>query len=173
LSSSAVPEPMPSSFLRRLLAWLPTLLWLSVLASFSTDLFSAEHTSGVLWKIIHALYGDMPTRQFQAIHFLVRKTAHFGSYGVLGVFAFYSWRASLPARPRWMPKWSVLALLLTLTAACLDEFHQSFVPSRTASPRDVMLDMMGAVFFQVVIASFTSLSSSAARSKKMSSTPNA
>src|SRR5258708_15094387 len=163
---------MPSSFLRRLLPWLPTLLWLSVLASFSTDLFSAEHTARVLLKIIHALYGGISTQQFQALHFLVRKTAHFASYGILGVFAFYSWRATLPARPRWMPKWSVLALLLTLAAAGLDEFHQSFVPSRTASPRDVMLDMMGAVFFQLVIASFTSLSSSAGRSKRTSSSPS-
>jgi len=164
---------MPASFLRRLLPWLPTLLWLSVLASFSTDVFSAEHTGTVLWKIIHALYSGITERQFQALHFLVRKAAHFGSYGILGVFAFYSWRASLPARPRWTLRWSGLALLLTLAAAALDEFHQSFVSSRTASPRDVMLDMMGAVFFQLVIASFTSLSSSKKRSRKTSSTLSA
>lgn len=157
---------MPSSFLRRLLPWLPTMLWLFVLTAFSTDTFSAEHTGGVLLKIIHALYGEMSARQFQALHFLVRKAAHFGSYGILGVFAFYSWRASLPARPRWTLRWSALALLLTLTAASLDEFHQSFVSSRTASPHDVMLDMMGAVFFQLVIISFTSLSSGTERSKK-------
>jgi VanZ family protein len=147
-------------------------VWLSVLTAFSTDAFSAEHTGSILLKIIHALYGGISARQFQAIHFLVRKAAHFGSYGLLGVFAFYSWRASLPARPRWTPRWSALALLLTLAAAGLDEFHQSFVPSRTASPRDVMLDMMGAVFFQLVIASFMSLSSSAKRSKKIFSAPS-
>jgi VanZ family protein len=159
---------MPTSFLRKLLPWLPTLLWLSVLTAFSTDTFSAEHTGSVLLKIIHAIYGGISARQFQALHFLVRKCAHFFSYGILGVFAFYSWRASLPARPRWMPRWSGLALLLTLAAAAADEFHQSFVPSRTSSPRDVMLDMMGAIFFQVVIASFTSLSSSARRKRASS-----
>ncbi|SRR6266700_4614695 len=156
---------MPSSFLRKLLPWLPTLLWLSVLTAFSTDTFSAEHTGSVLLKIIHALYGGISARQFQALHFLVRKAAHFFSYGILGVFAFYSWRASFPARPRWTPRWSALALLLTLAAGAMDEFHQSFVASRTSSQRDVMLDMMGAVFFQVVIASFTSLSSVKRRGK--------
>ncbi len=163
---------MPSSFLRKLLPWLPTLLWLSVLAAFSTDTFSAEHTGSVLQKIIRAIYGGISTRQFQALHFLVRKAAHFFSYGILGVCAFYSWRASLPARPRWTLRWSALALLLTLAAA-MDEFHQSFVPSRTASPRDVMLDMMGAIFFQVMIASFTSLSSGNRRGKTASPTSGA
>jgi len=159
---------MPGSFLRKLLPWLPTLLWLSVLTAFSTDTFSAEHTGAVLMKIVRALYGGISARQFQALHFLVRKAAHFFSYGILGVFAFYSWRASLPARPRWTPRWSALALLLTLVAAAMDEFHQSFVASRTSSPRDVLLDMMGAAFFQVMIASFTSLSD-AKRSRKISS----
>jgi VanZ family protein len=144
-------------------------LWLCVLTAFSTDTFSAEHTGSVLLKIIHLFYGGLSAQQFQALHFLVRKAAHFFSYGILGVFAFYSWRASLPARARWTPKWSALALLLTLAAGAMDEFHQSYVASRTSSPRDVMLDMMGAVFFQIVIASFTRLSSGAKRSRKPSS----
>jgi VanZ family protein len=142
---------------RKLLLWLPTLLWLCILASFSTDTFSAEHTGSILRQIIHAVYGPISHEQFQVIHFLVRKGAHFGSYGLLSVFAFYSWRSTLPARPRWTFRWSGLALALTLLAASLDEFHQSFVPSRTASPRDVLLDMMGALFFQILIASFIGL----------------
>src|SRR5258708_23943063 len=105
---------MPSSFLRRLLPWLPTLLWLSVLASFSTDLFSAEHTARVLLKIIHALYGGISTQQFQALHFFVRNTAHFASYAILGLFAFSSLLANLPSLPRLMPNASLLALLLSL-----------------------------------------------------------
>jgi VanZ family protein len=47
-----------------------------------------------------------------------------------------------------------LALLLTLIAGSLDEIHQIFVPSRGPSPYDVMLDMMGALFVQILIASF-------------------
>jgi len=50
-----------------------------------------------------------------------------------------------------MLRWSGLAMTLTLLAASLDEFHQSFIPSRTSSPYDVMLDMTGALCFQIVI----------------------
>lgn len=145
-------QPVPAAFSRNLLAWLPTLVWLCVLALFSTDTFSAEHTGSVLMKILHALFGRISAHQFQQIHFLVRKAAHFVSYGTLGAFAFFSWRATFPARPRWTLRWSTLALLLVLTAAALDEFHQSFVASRTGTARDVVLDCVGAFFFQLAIA---------------------
>lgn len=154
MSSPAVSESAPAPPLRKLWAWLPTLLWLGVLALFSTDTFSAEHTGGILMKILHALFGPVSAHRFHQIHFFIRKAAHFGSYGLLGALAFFSWRATLPAPPRWTFRWSILALWLVAVAASLDEFHQSFVSSRTGNVRDVFLDLAGAVFFQAVIATW-------------------
>jgi VanZ family protein len=151
LSSSALPSGN-IQIARTLLSWLPTFAWLCLLAAFSTDTFSAEHTGSILWKIVHAVYSGISPRQFEILHFLVRKTAHFTFYGLLSVFAYYSWKFTLPARQSWTFRWCGLALAVTLLAASLDEFHQSFVPSRTASPRDVMLDVLGACFFQLVLA---------------------
>jgi VanZ family protein len=119
---------------------------------FSTDMFSAEHTGSVLTKILQALFGTISEERFQQIHFLVRKSAHFGSYGLLGAFAFFSWRATFPAPRRWSLLWATLGLLTAFAGGSLDEFHQSFIPSRTSSFHDVMLDTVGALFFQVVIA---------------------
>ena len=152
MSSPAVTESAPARLPRKLWAWLPTLLWLCVLAFFSTDTFSAEHTGSLLMKVLHALFGGVSAHRFQQIHFFIRKAAHFGSYGLLGALAFFSWRATLPARPRWTLRWSALALMLVIAAASMDEFHQSFVSSRTSSLRDVTLDFVGALFFQAVIA---------------------
>jgi VanZ family protein len=154
LSSSVLPSRIIMSPRRKLLFWLPTLIWVCVLASFSTDVFSAEHTGSILWKIVHAVYGGISDRNFQVLHFLVRKSAHFVSYGLLSALAFFSWRATLPANGRWNIRWMRLALALTLLAASLDELHQSFVESRTGSFHDVLLDMAGALFFQFVIAFF-------------------
>lgn len=133
-------------------SWIPTLVWVCVLALFSTDLFSADHTGRILEKVLRFLLGGISQERFEIIHFLVRKSAHFCSYGTLSAFAFFSWRATFPAVKPWTARWSVLALLLTLVAASADEFHQSFVPSRTSSPRDVLIDMVGAIFFQIAIA---------------------
>jgi VanZ family protein len=135
-----------------LISWIPTLAWLCLLALFSTDTFSAEHTGSILEKVLRAFFGEISRQRFEAIHFLIRKSAHFCSYGALSAFAFFSWRATFTALKAWSVRWSGLALLLTLVAASADEFHQSFLPSRTASPRDVMLDMVGALFFQIAIA---------------------
>lgn len=152
MSSPAIHEPVKTASPRKLRAWIPTLLWLCILALFSSDTFSAEHTGSILTKVLHALFGSRFDEQFQQIHFLIRKSAHFCSYGFLGALAFFSWRATLPARPRWAFRWSILALLLAVTAAGLDEFHQSFIASRTSSLRDVLLDLIGAIFFQLAIA---------------------
>jgi VanZ family protein len=152
LSSSAVDQQVPASSSRKLRAWIPTLVWLGVLAVFSSDMFSAEHTGSILIRILHALFGDISDDRFQQIHFLVRKSAHFGSYGLLGAFAFFSWRATFPAPRRWTFLWAALGLLTAFAGGSLDEFHQSFVPSRTSSFHDVMIDTAGGVFFQLAIA---------------------
>ena len=174
MAISAVSNDITATPRQKLRRWLPTVLWLCMLAAFSTDLFSAEHTGLILWRIVHSFVPGISPRHFNTLHFLVRKTAHFVSYGLLSFFAFFSWRATatvtatLPARDpsgspterapqmpgRWSWRWCNLALLLTLLAASLDEFHQTFLPSRTASVRDVILDMLGAVFFQIMIAIF-------------------
>lgn len=138
----------------KLIAWLPTMIWLAMIAYFSTDTFSAEHTGSILEKIIRAVYGNISHEHFRMIHVFVRKTAHFTVYGLLSLLAFYSWRATLPRRARWTFIWAVLALLTVVMAGSLDEIHQIFVPSRGPSPYDVMLDTMGALFVQVLIATF-------------------
>lgn len=151
MSSSAIEHPALHPTRRVILFWIPTLLWLGVLALFSTDTFSAEHTGRIFLKLLHLLYGNISVLTFERLHFLVRKSAHFFSYGLLSGFAFFSWRATLPELRQWSARWSGLALLLTLAAGSSDEFHQRFVASRTPSVHDVMIDMAGAVFFQLVI----------------------
>jgi VanZ family protein len=133
-------QQVPAAPQRKLRAWIPTLLWLCVLAMFSTDMFSAEHTGSLLARILDTLFPRLSAEHFAQIHFLVRKSAHFCSYGLLGAFSFFSWRATFPAPVRWRFLWAALG------------FHQSFVPSRTSSFHDVMIDTVGAFFFQLAIA---------------------
>ena len=150
-ASLAIPEISAG---RRVLSWIPTLLWVALIAWFSTDLFSSAHTGSVLLKIIHLVYGEISKKSFHLIHALVRKSAHFGVYAILGGLSFYSWRTTLPDFPRWKFRWAGLALAVVLVTASLDEWHQGFLPSRTGTARDVVLDMIGAVFMQILIAGF-------------------
>lgn len=77
--------------------------------------------------------------------FLFKKIAHMGVFAVLYVCWNISLREIETARgKRIRGKWWI-CLVLTLVYAGFDEFHQSFVPGRTATIRDVGFDTLGTI----------------------------
>jgi VanZ family protein len=147
-------SPLPAATRTRgqlVLAWLPTFLWLCVIAIESTDWLSAPHTSRFLYPLLHWLFGFTP-EQFEPIHAILRKTGHVVGYGTLCVLAFRSFRsASRYPRPRWSMAWARNAVLLTAIVASLDEWHQTFLPSRTGTIHDVFLDTGAALAAQLLV----------------------
>ena len=84
-----------------------------------------------------------------AMHFLIRKVAHFTEYGIL---AFLTRRAFITSSVAlFHRRWFQLGLLLVVIYALLDEFHQSFVPSRTASIYDSAIDVAGGLTVLLII----------------------
>lgn len=114
----------------------------------STDLGSAAHTSRIIDPILRFLFHDSLTLATRdEIHFLVRKTAHLTEYAILGALLWNAFAAQAhrpePGAPG--PAWPPFAALAVAALyASSDEFHQTFVSSRTASVRDVMIDTTGA-----------------------------
>jgi VanZ family protein len=139
-----IPQLPAIKFLR---AWWPALLWAVVIFSMSTDTFSAAHTSRILEPLLRWLYPALTFEQFETIHFGVRKTAHFTEYFIFAVLLFRGIRGD---RQGWRWTWGLLALFSAAIYACLDEIHQAFVASRTASPYDSLLDSAGAAVAIVV-----------------------
>jgi VanZ family protein len=125
-----------------------------MIAFFSTGTFSASNTGSVLEWFAHALRISLTSREFDLLHFLIRKAAHFSVYGLLSALFFRAWRGKPQGRP-WKWSWAALALTVCLLAASSDEYHQSFTPGRTAAVHDVELDMMGALFAQFMIVAWT------------------
>jgi VanZ family protein len=75
---------------------------------------------------------------------IVDEVAHLVLYGglaTLTMWAFWSWRSAGYAEFRWVWLAAVLALLYGLT----DEYHQTFVPGRSASLKDIITDGVGAM----------------------------
>ncbi|PYV64090.1 MAG: hypothetical protein DMG97_35915 [Acidobacteria bacterium] len=142
---------MTSSTKRILRVWLPSAIWLAVIAAESTNLGSSDHTGRILYPIFRFLF-DMGPAQFAVWHALLRKTGHFVGYFTLSVLLFRSWRASFPRlSTRWCLQWATLAFLCTSLAATLDEYHQNFLPSRTGAFRDVILDTSAGLVAQIVL----------------------
>ena len=126
-----------TSFLR---SWWPALLWAAVIFSFSTDTFSAEHTAVVLERFFGWLH--LPNDQFAAVHFFIRKSAHFTEYFV---FCLLIYRGIRGERTGWRWLWGLSAWFAAAAYSALDEIHQAFVASRTASAYDSLLDSIGAL----------------------------
>jgi len=84
---------------------------------------------------------------------VMRKCAHVGEYAVL---ALLLWRAlrSVPTLQTKRPILFIAVLIACAVFAASDEFHQSFVKSRTPSIRDVLLDVSGALMGLLISASF-------------------
>jgi VanZ family protein len=133
-------------------AWIAAILWLIVIAIESSALLSAHNTGRILYPMLHFLFG-LGWEHFEDWHFLIRKTGHVIGYGTLSILLFRAWRATLPAMSdvRWTPRWATIALLGTALVASLDEWHQSFIPSRTGRWQDVVLDTCAGLAAQVII----------------------
>jgi VanZ family protein len=136
-------------------AWIAALLWLGLIVGESTNYGSAENTSRILYPVLHFLMGLDPFR-FLVWHFYIRKTGHFVGYFMLSVLLFRAWRATLPLPGvfRWSMQWARIAFFMSALVACLDEWHQTYLPSRTGTLRDVLLDSTAALVAQVVIFVF-------------------
>jgi VanZ family protein len=132
--------------------WIAAILWLIVIAIESTAWLSSNNTSRILYPLLHFLFGVDPIR-FEGWHFYIRKGGHVVGYAVLSILLFRAWRATLPALEniKWKPRWANIAILGTALVASLDEWHQSFIPSRTGRWQDVVLDTCAGIAAQILV----------------------
>lgn len=118
----------------------------------STAALSAANTRRILYPVLHLLFGIDPLR-FEDWHFYIRKGGHVVGYAILSILLFRAWRATLPAMSnvKWTQRWATIAILGTAIVASLDEWHQSFIPSRTGRWQDVVLDTCAGIAAQLLI----------------------
>jgi len=133
-------------------AWTAAILWLVLISIESTAMLSAHNTSRILYPILHFLFG-LDWERFETWHFFIRKSGHVIGYGTLSILLFRAWRATLPAMSdvKWTQRWATIAVLGTTLVASLDEWHQSFLPSRTGRWQDVVLDTLAGIVAQLFV----------------------
>ena len=110
---------------------------------------SSEHTSRFLRPLFEHLFGSFGDSAWDLFHHVLRKSGHFVGYGTVGFTFLRAWLYTLGRRgPTALLPWrlesTIHAILSTAIVACGDEFHQSFIPSRTGKLVDVLLDTAGA-----------------------------
>jgi VanZ family protein len=115
---------------------------MAIIFAGSSDLMSAEHTSRVIAPLLHWFFPTISPITVLRVEFFLRKAAHVSEYAVLAVLLYRAFVHTVFQSRRALS--AGLVLLSCAAYAASDELHQSFVPSRTASLRDVMIDVCGA-----------------------------
>lgn len=135
---------------RFLSRYLPLIAWLAFISYASTDSFSGENTSRIIGPLILWLFPNTSPETLAVVHFITRKVAHFTEYAILGFLSARGFRTS--PRPAIRNHWFLISAALIVLYALIDEYHQSFVPARTASVVDSLIDMTGGLVALIVIS---------------------
>ena len=147
---SGVALRLPPHSKHRLSRYGPLVLWAALIFVGSTDLLSGSHTSLFLVRPLHWLFPQASDETLITFHFLLRKAGHFTEYAILALLAARAFRTS--TRDLLRSRWFWISLVLVVAYSLSDEFHQSFVPSRTASIHDSMIDSVGGLTALVLLA---------------------
>ena len=132
----------------RLKYWIPAVVAAVLISIFSTDYFTPEKTGRVILPILHWFLPDASQGYLLHLHSGIRKLSHVAEFAAFSVTVFHALRGP---RAGWRLKWALLTFLIAVSYAMLDEFHQSHVPLRHASPADIGIDTLGAVLAQLFV----------------------
>jgi VanZ family protein len=121
----------------------------------STAFMGSDHTNRPLRWLWEALFGFVSNTRWDLIHMMLRKSGHFFGYGTIGLLWLRAWWMTLP-HSHFLGD-AFLALLGTALVASLDELHQAYLPNRTGTPRDVLIDCCGALTLQLAVYIFLRL----------------
>ena len=126
---------------RRLWRYGPLVAWGGFVLFASSASFSASNTSRIIRPLLLWLFPEISEASLASVHFLVRKAAHLSEYAVLALLAARAFRTSHQEKLR--RRWWLAAFAFVVCVALTDEYHQSFLPSRTGTIYDSLLDMSG------------------------------
>jgi VanZ family protein len=134
---------------RLLSRYLPLIVWLAFISFASSDEFNAGNTSRIIGPLVLWLFPNTTPETLDIVHLITRKIAHITEYAILGFLAARAFRTS--PRPAIGQRWFLICATLIVVYALMDEYHQSFVPSRTASIYDSMIDIAGGLTALLIV----------------------
>ncbi len=120
--------------------WLPVVVWAAIIIQATGRTFDAPHTSSWLGTLLGAVGLHFSAQTLHVVNIAFRKVGHLTGYGILAALSF---RAVREGRRGFALPWALIALAITVCVASTDEYLQSFTPTRTSTPWDVLLDTIG------------------------------
>ncbi len=137
--------------------WILPVLWMCLIFAFSSQPGNdSSRMSGGVTRIIESIAGffNINTGRFD-LHLIVRKSAHFLEYAILGALFFTAFH-SASGRPFPRAGWraGLRAQAAGMGYAVTDELHQWFVPGRSCQVRDMLIDSCGVLLAVLICCAF-------------------
>ena len=126
------------SKLINLIYFIPAIFWMLVIFYFSslTGSQSSEQSNPIVQSILLTL--NLNNSFTHLLIILVRKSAHIFEYFILFLLLFFGF-----TRIEDLKNPVIISSVITIVYACLDEFHQFFIPNRSAEILDILIDCIG------------------------------
>lgn len=83
--------------------------------------------------------------------FILRKIAHISEYFILTMFIYRAFRNSFRLTTVWLLVWPVC---ISFGYAITDEFHQTFIATRSGNSTDVVIDAAGIALLYILLPVF-------------------
>jgi VanZ family protein len=129
--------------MKKIAIWLPPIAWAAIIFGFSGGPFSGQKTGGIVEPLLRFFFPWLSDTAIYVIHISIRKLGHLSEYFILGLLVMRSLLQQ--SRAKLSRRHAVLAIALTSVYAISDELHQAWVPDRSASILDVLIDAIGAI----------------------------
>lgn len=125
------------------------MIFIFVMSAFPAE--QSDEQSGLIVNTIRSLFPS--ATDVKLITTIVRKTAHFIEYAILG---FLFTRAIYKTSKTETKKGLYYGIALSLITSVGDETHQAFVPGRSCEFRDICIDTIGAslgalIYYLVIV----------------------
>lgn len=138
----------------RIFRYVPLILCIGLILFASTTSASMSNTSRFIRPLLEFLFPNTPEATLIIYHGYIRKLAHFTEYAILAFFASRTfWHSSKKTLRKY---WYLIAFIVVLLVASIDETNQSFDITRTGSIYDVLIDCSGGLVMISIMSIFYS-----------------
>ncbi len=131
-------------FTYRFFSWVAVIIWMFVIFNLSSQAAeeSSDLSAGITEMVVEAIKKVTPEVELDVryLNHVVRKSAHFFSYLLLGILILNAFKLSNMVTGKSL----LFTLIICVLYAVSDEVHQLFVPGREGQISDVLLDSAGA-----------------------------
>lgn len=124
--------------------WLPPILWMIFFFPVLNRFLGSPAIYRALLTVFDFFFQDISASSIEVPYIIIRKSIHFVEYAILTFLLFRAFRGDSPEK--WETRWAVYSGVITIIYGFLDEFLQTFVPTRNGSILDSVINSAGVLF---------------------------